>query len=209
MSSLRSYLSRCLSAAARRHRPDFISPPPPRLNPPPPLLELMLDVPRLLLLRALAPSNPREPPPNASRLPPPLRDRSLLPIRSLPPPTPEPPARLLTPAPLLPKLFPKPLAASATTASEIAALTSDLLPGALCRFDSESPRAYLRTDPPCPGPDTERRRGVRDYATSYPGPRRPGPVESRLGCRRQCSYCRCRCCSLPRLILVLRLKLLL
>ena len=56
----------------------------PRLNPPPPR-EDMLEEPRLLLLRALIPSYPLEPPPNASRFPPPLRDRSRLPMRSAPP----------------------------------------------------------------------------------------------------------------------------
>jgi hypothetical protein len=68
----------------------------------------MLEPPRLLLVRALDPSYPREPldpPPKASLFPPPPRETSRLPIRSAPPPpvrfpapTP-PPALLLTPAP--------------------------------------------------------------------------------------------------------------
>ena len=45
----------------------------------------MLEEPRLLLLRALDPLYPLEPPPKASRFPPPLRERSRLPMRSAPP----------------------------------------------------------------------------------------------------------------------------
>ena len=40
----------------------------------------MLEEPRLLLLRALDPLYPLEPPPKASRFPPPLRERSRLPM---------------------------------------------------------------------------------------------------------------------------------
>ena len=70
-------------------------PPRPPLKPPPPPRDPMLEEPRLLLPRALDPLNPLDPPPKASRFPPPLRERSRLPILSAPPP----PARLLTPAP--------------------------------------------------------------------------------------------------------------
>ena len=70
----------------------------------------MLDEPRLLLLRALDPLYPREPPPKASRFWPPLRDRSRLPMRSGPPPRllfPVPAARFPTlPPPEAPALFP-------------------------------------------------------------------------------------------------------
>src|SRR6516164_3348094 len=78
----------------------------------------MLEAPRLLLARALDPLypwEPLEPPPNASRFPPPLRDRSRPPMLFGPPPRarllpPTPPAvRLLTPPPaarLLPRLPP-------------------------------------------------------------------------------------------------------
>src|ERR1700748_2958957 len=58
----------------------------------------MLEAPRLLLARALDPLYPLEPPPKASRFPPPLRERSRLPTRSAPP-APPPAARLLIPAP--------------------------------------------------------------------------------------------------------------
>jgi hypothetical protein len=69
----------------------------------------MLEEPRLLLLRALDPLYPLDPPPNASRFPPPLRDKSRLPMRSAPPvldPPPKPEARSLTPAPREPLIFP-------------------------------------------------------------------------------------------------------
>ena len=66
-----SYQCSCLSASAAYRRPAASAsaatePPPPR--------DPMLEEPRLLLLRALDPLYPREPPPNASRLPPPLRE---------------------------------------------------------------------------------------------------------------------------------------
>lgn len=69
----------------------------------------MLKEPRLLLLRALGPLYPRVPPPKASRFPPPLRDKSRLPMRSAPPADLPPKfeaARSLTPAPAprLPRL---------------------------------------------------------------------------------------------------------
>ena len=95
------------NCAAYLRRP----PPPPRLpppKPPPPPRDPMLEEPRLLLARALDPLYPLEPldpPPKASRFPPPLRETSRLPMRSAPPPParlpiPAPPlARLLTPAP--------------------------------------------------------------------------------------------------------------
>src|SRR3954469_5573932 len=63
----------------------------------------MLDAPRLLPERALDPLyplEPRDPPPKASRFPPPPRVTSRLPMRFAPPPV----ARLLTPAPPLPAL---------------------------------------------------------------------------------------------------------
>jgi hypothetical protein len=90
---------------AVRHAYLRLPPPPPRLKPPPPPRDLMLEEePRLLPARAFDPLYPREPPPKASRLPPPLRERSLLPMRSAPPPPdlvpkPLPVARLLTRAP--------------------------------------------------------------------------------------------------------------
>src|SRR5215471_3703370 len=62
----------------------------------------MLEEPRLLLLRALDPLYPREPPPNALRSPAPLRETFLLPMLSAPPDLPprlELPARLLRPVP--------------------------------------------------------------------------------------------------------------
>jgi hypothetical protein len=62
-------------------------PPPPRLKPPPPRDD-MLEEPRELLLRALEPLYPLVLPPKASRFPPPLRERSRLPMRSAPPPAP-------------------------------------------------------------------------------------------------------------------------
>src|SRR5262245_28525137 len=84
-----------------RNRASYLRrPPPPRLNPPP--RDPMLDAPRLLPARALDPLYPLEPPPKASRFPPPLRERSRLPIRSAPPPPAllpklDPPARLPAP----------------------------------------------------------------------------------------------------------------
>jgi hypothetical protein len=89
----------------RPNPPPRLNPPLPRLNPPP-LPRDMLFMPRLELLRALAPSKPRAPPPNESRLPLPAeRDRSRLPIRSEPPRD-----RLLPPAERSP-LNPPPLPA--------------------------------------------------------------------------------------------------
>src|SRR5580692_95022 len=97
-----SYSSTSASPAYLR-RP----PPPPRAPPPPPR-DPMLEEPRLLLARALDPLyplEPLEPPPKASRFPPPPRETSRLPMRSAPPPPgrlpapPPPAARLLTPAP--------------------------------------------------------------------------------------------------------------
>src|SRR5215467_4579996 len=82
----------------------YLRRPPPR--PPPPPREPMLEPPRLPLARALEPLyalEPLEPPPKASRFPPPLRERSRLPMLFCPPPpalSPKPPPldRLLTPA---------------------------------------------------------------------------------------------------------------
>ena len=75
-----------------------------RRPPRPPPRDPILDAPRLPLDRALEPLYPLEPPPKASRFPPPLRERSRLPMRSAPPalpllPKPPLPARLLMPPP--------------------------------------------------------------------------------------------------------------
>src|SRR5580704_11673417 len=75
--------------------------PPPPLPPP---RDPMLAEPRLPLERALDPLYPLDPPPKASRFPPPLRETSRFPTRSPPPP----PALLLTPAPLARSLTPAP-----------------------------------------------------------------------------------------------------
>jgi len=86
-------------------------PPPPPPRPPPPR-DPMLEAPRLPLARALDPLYPLDPPPKASRFPPPLRERSRFPIRSAPPPArllaPPPAARLLTPPPVARLLAPAP-----------------------------------------------------------------------------------------------------
>src|SRR5215831_11234810 len=118
-----------------RRPPPPPRPPPPRLNPPPPR-EDMLDMPRFELFRALEPSKPLFPPPNASRLPPPLLDRSRVPMRSGPPPSPEP--RLLRPAP------PARLAPPAPS-PRLLAMLPPCLPicwrALACRCARESPRA--------------------------------------------------------------------
>ena len=76
-------------------------PPPP---PAPPPREPMLEAPRLPLARALDPLYPLEPldpPPNASRFPPPLRERSRPPMLLAPPPL----GRLPAPIPPLARLL--------------------------------------------------------------------------------------------------------
>src|SRR6202011_4882759 len=79
-----------------RDPPPRLKPPPPRLKPPP--RDPMLEKPRLLLLRALDPLNPLEPPPKAFRSPAPPRERSRPPMRLAPPaPRPAPPVRLALP----------------------------------------------------------------------------------------------------------------
>src|SRR5258707_12832469 len=96
----------------------------------------MLDAPRLLPERALDPLyplEPLEPPPKASRFPPPPRVTSRLPIRSAPPP----PARL--PAPPLARL---PAPAPPLRALERLPPCRPTCCRALaCRLASESPRA--------------------------------------------------------------------
>src|SRR5215217_4075993 len=52
----------------RPPKPPLLRPPPPLLRPPPPPNPPMLEDPRLLLDRALAPLNPPEPPPKPPRL---------------------------------------------------------------------------------------------------------------------------------------------
>src|SRR5262249_10132908 len=119
--------------------PPRLRPPPPLNPPPPPPRDPQLEEPRLLLPRALDPLYPLDPPPKASRFPPPLRERSRLPIRSVPPPL----ARLLTPAPLrLPKLLPP--ARFSPPESRVPARLPPFRP--ICcragawRFERESPR---------------------------------------------------------------------
>src|SRR5207244_1873453 len=120
-------------------------PPPPRLKPPParlkpPLRDPMLEAPRLLPDRVFEPLYPLEPPPKASRFPPPLRERSRLPMRSDPPPAARlptlapserllPPARLLRPVPA-PRLLDRLPPCRPTCCRALA-----------WRFASESPRA--------------------------------------------------------------------
>ena len=110
----------------------------------------MLDDPRLLLLRALDPLYPREPPPNASRFPPPLRERSRLPIRSGPPPSdrlpaPAPAARLLTPC------------ASGAVTGKVSALSANLLARTLLAIGKRvAPRRSAKSAPPWRGPYTAR-----------------------------------------------------
>ncbi len=94
-----------------RLKPPPREPPPPRLKPPLPR-DRMLEEPRLLLLRALDPLNPLEPPPKAFWLPAPPRERLRPPMRSAPPAPaarfalPATPARL--PGPAFPPKPPKP-----------------------------------------------------------------------------------------------------
>src|SRR5262245_49810272 len=95
----------CPDSFGRSICANYLRRPPPRLKPP--LREPMLEPPRVLLARALEPlypPDPLEPPPKASRFPPPLRLRSRLPIWFCPrppdrSPNPPSPALLLTPAP--------------------------------------------------------------------------------------------------------------
>ena len=165
----------------RRPPPRLPPPPPPRLAPPPPR-EDMLDEPRLLLLRALDPSYPREPPPNASRFPPPLRERSRLPMRSGPPPSDR------FPAPGSRRAIARPRAASPVAcapgpiAGQASALAPDLLPRALLTLAQASRRAPFRqTGPPWRGPYKERRRDARDCAANYCGcHRRAGRCSRRV-----------------------------
>jgi len=106
------------------YRTIYCLPPPSTAPREPPPRDPMLAEPRLLAARALDPSNPLDPPPKASTLPPP-RERSRLPLLAAPPeadrvPAPAPPAaRLLRLPPCWPICWRAPA----------------------CRFANESPRA--------------------------------------------------------------------
>ena len=134
MCVLRQVFVFCDSAAVYLRRP-----PPPRKPPPP--RDPILEEPRLLLLRALDPLYPRVPPPNASRFPPPLRERSRLPMRSAPPPNDEPPRppplRLLKPAPPARLLTPPP----ERKLDRLPPCRPSCCRAPVWRFASESPRA--------------------------------------------------------------------
>src|SRR5215472_2846356 len=115
----------------------YLRRPPPRPPPPP---RDMLENPRLLLLRALGPLYPLEPPPNASRLPPPERDRSREPMRSGPPPS-DPPlgrdaGRLPSPPP--PARLPAP--PEARLPGRVPPVREICWRALACRLASESPR---------------------------------------------------------------------
>src|SRR5580765_6166791 len=105
----------------------------------------MLEEPRMLLPRALDPLYPLEPPPKASRFPPPLRERSRLPMRSAPPPVllptlPLPPAPVLLPKPPLPARLLTP-APPPRLLSRLPPCRPTCCRAPACRFARESPRA--------------------------------------------------------------------
>ena len=121
---------------------SYLRRPPPRPKPPP--RDPKLEEPRLPLERALDPLYPRVPPPKASRFPPPLREKSRLPIRSLPPPfmrllTPAPPPRLPIPPLLL--RFPKPPPSPKRLLDKFPPCRPICCRALDCRLAKESPRA--------------------------------------------------------------------